>query len=70
VENWQAGFLPRAFQGTRFRSTGSPVLNLRPDVERPADVVQAERDLLGRLDEMHQRRRPRKLNLVVRGILA
>ena len=30
VENWQAGFLPPLFQGTRFRSTGSPVLNLRP----------------------------------------
>ena len=30
VENWQAGFLPPTFQGTRFRSTGSPVLNLRP----------------------------------------
>ena len=27
VENWQAGFLPPMFQGTRFRSTGSPVLN-------------------------------------------
>ena len=35
VENWQAGFLPPVFQGTRFRSTGSPVLNLRPG-RRPA----------------------------------
>ena len=25
VDNWQAGFLPPLFQGTRFRSTGSPV---------------------------------------------
>ena len=54
VENWQAGFLPPIFQGTRFRSTGSPVLNLRPDVERPADVVQTERDLLRRLDAAAQ----------------
>src|SRR5437773_2017224 len=45
VENWQAGFLPPQFQGTRFRSTGSPVLNLAPDVARPAGVVQAERGL-------------------------
>ena len=36
VENWQSGFLPPVFQGTRFRSTGSPVLNLRPEVDRPA----------------------------------
>ena len=38
VENWQAGFLPPMFQGTRFRSTGSPMLNLRPEVDRPAAV--------------------------------
>ena len=36
VENWQPAFLPPMFQGTRFRSTGSPVLNLRPDVEASA----------------------------------
>ncbi|MBN9117897.1 MAG: DUF1501 domain-containing protein [Planctomycetes bacterium] len=58
VENWQAGFLPPQFQGTRFRSTGSPVLNLKPDAERPAAVAQAERDLLSQLDLMHKRDRP------------
>jgi hypothetical protein len=58
VENWQAGFLPPIFQGTRFRSTGSPVLNLRPDVDRPEEIVRAERDLLSKLDERHRRARP------------
>jgi hypothetical protein len=58
VENWQAGFLPPVFQGTRFRSTGSPVLNLRPEVEKPAGVVRAERELLGRLDDLHRKERP------------
>jgi len=58
VENWHSGFLSPIFQGTRFRSTGSPVLNLRPDVERPAEVVQAERTLLTQLDELHRRQRP------------
>ncbi len=58
VDNWQAGFLPPMFQGTRFRSTGSPVLNLRPDTERPADVAQTERDLLTRIDDLHRRQRP------------
>jgi Protein of unknown function (DUF1501) len=58
VENWHAGFLPPLFQGTRFRSTGSPVLNLRPEAERPAGVAAAERDLRARLDERHQSRRP------------
>jgi hypothetical protein len=66
VENWQAGFLPPLFQGARFRSTGSPVLNLRPDVERPAAVVQAERDLLARLDRLHQSQRPGRPSLDAR----
>lgn len=58
VENWQAGFLPPVFQGTRFRSTGSPVLNLTPDVARPESIIQAERSLRSRLDELHRRERP------------
>jgi Protein of unknown function (DUF1501) len=58
AENWQAGFLPPVFQGTRFRSTGSPVLNLRPDAERPAGVERAERELVSKLDAMHKADRP------------
>jgi hypothetical protein len=58
VENWQAGFLPPMFQGTRFRSTGSPVLNLKPETERPAGVAKTERELIGKLDELHKRERP------------
>jgi hypothetical protein len=58
VDNWQAGFLPPLFQGTRFRSTGSPVLNLRPDVDRPADIDKSERELLTQLDQIHKRQHP------------
>jgi hypothetical protein len=58
VESWQSGFLPPLFQGTRFRSTGSPVLNLRPDVDRPKDVDDAERSLLNQLDQIHKREHP------------
>jgi hypothetical protein len=58
VENWQAGFLPPVFQGTRFRSAGAPVLDLRPEVERPPDVETAERELLSQLDQIHKRQRP------------
>jgi hypothetical protein len=58
VENWQAGFLPPVFQGTRFRSTGSPVLNLTPDSPRPEGVTRAERDLISRLDKAHRAEHP------------
>src|SRR5207253_1965167 len=43
VENWQAGFLPPTFQGTRFRSTGSfgrRCLIARRLVERGVRFVQ------------------------------
>jgi hypothetical protein len=66
IENWQAGFLPPIYQGTRFRATGSPVLNLQSDPERPAAIVQMERDLVARLDRTHQRKRPGQLNLDAR----
>ncbi len=66
TENWQAGFLPPMFQGTRFRSTGSPILNLKSDVDRPAEMVAMERDLLSRLDQIHKRGRPGQPNLDAR----
>lgn len=58
VENWQSGMLSPMFQGTRFRSTGTPVLNLRPDVALPGKVEQMARALRARLDELHRRQRP------------
>ena len=58
VENWQSGFLPPLYQGTRFKATGSPVLNLQPEVERPPEIVALERDLLARLDAAHKGKRP------------
>ncbi len=66
VENWEAGFLPPLYQGTRFRSTGSPVLNLKPDVERPVALIQMERDLLARLDGIHRQQRPHQPDLDAR----
>jgi hypothetical protein len=66
VENWQAGFLPPAFQGTRFRSTGSPILDLKSDVERPVDIVNTERDLLRQLDQLHKKAHPTELTLDAR----
>jgi hypothetical protein len=58
VQNWQAGFLPPLYQGSRIRSIGSPVLNLRPGVEQPPEIGRMERDLLARLDGIHRRQRP------------
>ena len=56
-QNWQAGYLPPVYQGTRFRSTGLPVLNLKPEFNEPAAVIQMERELIAALDRIHRRKR-------------
>ena len=66
VENWQAGFLPPQFQGTRLRSTGSPVINLRPDYEEPNDISRTERDLIAGLDQLHSAARADRPELTAR----
>ena len=58
TRNWTAGFLPPTFEGTRFRPTGSPILNLKRQFEEPDAVTETARDLLGRLDEIHRNKRP------------
>ncbi len=58
IQNWQSGWLPPVFQGTRFRSEGLPLLNLKPPEEVPAALQEARRDLLRTIDEEHRAKRP------------
>jgi hypothetical protein len=58
ISNWQSAWLPPIYQGTRFRAEGTPVLNLQPRPEIPAPLVEAERNLLRKLDEAHREMRP------------
>ena len=58
VRNWTSAFLPPVYQGTRFRSTGAPILNLTPEFEQPAPVAEAARGLLDQLDRRHRALRP------------
>ncbi|WP_410966406.1 DUF1501 domain-containing protein, partial [Salmonella sp. SAL4449] len=48
------------------RSTGSPILNLHPEVEESPEFVQIGRDLLDRLDRIHKRNHPGQLQLDAR----
>lgn len=66
TRNWTAGFLPPVYQGTRFRPTGSPILNLRPQFEQPSAVAESATGLLNRLDEIHRRTRPHNPDLDAR----
>jgi hypothetical protein len=51
--NWSAGFLPTTYQGTLFRSQGSPILNLRRPKDVAAEDQRALLDLLGTLNRQH-----------------
>jgi hypothetical protein len=46
---WQSGYLPASFQGTPFRSVGTPILNLAA----PADQSRAEIDFIQHLNRRH-----------------
>ncbi|HEX9003973.1 MAG TPA: DUF1501 domain-containing protein [Blastocatellia bacterium] len=52
AKNWSAGFLPAAYQGTQFRTSGTPVFYLKPP-----DTVSDEqqRNKLDLLDQMNWR---------------
>jgi hypothetical protein len=66
IDNWTSGYLPPLYQGTRFRATGAPVLDLKPGFEEPEAVTQLERDLIARLDRLHQGQRPERPQLAAR----
>jgi hypothetical protein len=63
--NWGSAFLPAAFQGTRFRDQGIPVLDLKPPDE-VADVQRSTLDLLRSLNLKHQAQRKGLLDLDAR----
>jgi hypothetical protein len=66
ISNWQSAWMPPIYQGTRFRTEGSPVLNLEPRPEIPTPLMEAERNLLRQLDQAHREQRPHQMELDAR----
>jgi len=66
IQNWQSGWLPPVYQGTRLRSEGPPLLNLKPREELPSPLVEAQRALLRQFDESHRQNRPGQPELEAR----
>jgi hypothetical protein len=64
--NWSSGFLPATYQGTLFRSQGTPLLNL----QRPNDVSREEQraqlDLMARINDEHRRLHAGEADLLAR----
>lgn len=56
--NWSNGFLPAHYQGTTFRPSGPPVLDLQPPANVSRELQRQNLNLLAELNAYHQERHP------------
>ncbi|MBI2805851.1 MAG: DUF1501 domain-containing protein [Planctomycetes bacterium] len=66
ASNWTAGFMPASHQGTLFRSTGIPLLDLATPPGVSARTQRESLDLLKRLNQDHLKTRPGDSELAAR----
>jgi hypothetical protein len=66
ASNWTAGYMPAAYQGTLFRSTGSPLLDLATPAGVGPRTQRDALDLLARLNHEHLSERPAESELAAR----
>ena len=64
--NWTAGFMPAAYQGTLFRSTGAPLLDLATPTGTSDRTQRHALELLDKLNREHQSSRPGETELAAR----
>ena len=64
--DWGAGFMPAAYQGTLFRSTGDPIVDLKPPAEVTPDDQRMRLDALARLNELDMQKFPGNSELAAR----
>ncbi len=66
ASNWTAGYMPAAFQGTLFRSGGTPLLDLATPEGIDDRTQRRSLDLLKKLNEEHLKQHPDESELVAR----
>ena len=64
--NWSAGFMPAAYQGTVFRASGAPIVDLKPPQRITAEEQRARLDLLAKLNEIDLEKNPGNSELAAR----
>jgi hypothetical protein len=64
--NWGSGFMPAACQGTQFRTSGPPIVNLTPPAQVTPEQQRNQLDLLGELNRMHHQASPDNTELAAR----
>ncbi|HBM79106.1 MAG TPA: DUF1501 domain-containing protein, partial [Verrucomicrobiales bacterium] len=58
AQNWSSGFMPSGHQGTVFKTSGTPVPNLNPAMNRSQDTQRDQLDLLAAWNQEHQSHLP------------
>ncbi|MCA9186935.1 MAG: DUF1501 domain-containing protein [Pirellulaceae bacterium] len=66
ASNWSAGYMPAAYQGTLFRSVGSPLLDLATPQGTTERTQRRSLDLLKALNDEHFKLRPEDTELAAR----
>ena len=66
ASNWSAGYMPAAYQGTLFRSGGSPLLDLATPEGTSEQTQRRSLDLLKSLNEEHLKQHPDESELMAR----
>src|SRR5882757_3349370 len=56
--NWSSGFMPATYQGTLFRASGTPILDLSPGDGVSAAEQRSSLDLLAKMNEEHLHNNP------------
>jgi hypothetical protein len=64
--NWSAGFMPAAYQGTVFRPSGTPIVDLTPPANIGPEQQRARLDLLMKLNQMDSEKYPGNSELTAR----
>lgn len=64
--NWSNGFLPANYQGTRLRTEGSPILDLRSQPFKSREHQRRALDELGSLNEQYASQHPEQRDLASR----
>ena len=64
--DWSAGFMPAAHQGTLFRSTGDPIVDLKPPAGMSPEDQRARLDALAKLNELDMQKFPGNTELAAR----
>src|SRR5689334_5229903 len=66
IRNWTSGWLPAVYQGTQIRSEGTPIFNLEPLGDVPAEARANQRQFLDALNRAHLATHPGNSELTAR----